>query len=434
MSQSCCKRQRLNNQPDGEPNQGPDERPESIFRRLLPIPPAIASFDSERGIEIFSRALKAGTLKCYFALAQQFRTQDEPAYCGISTLVMVLNTFKADSMNVWKGPWRFYQEDMLNCCKPLEQVKRTGIEISQFLCLAKCNGAVVKKFVRGGEGTLEDFRQVVKEASMTFADKTTLVMSYSRKEFKQTGDGHYSTMGGYSEEDDALLIMDVARFKYPPHWVKVEDMWKAMQRLDPDTQKPRGYMLLAPSFIDTNVLFTFRTNLDSWDIFSKFFSTLGEELDSSKGDNYCKDNGICCGGLNKDHEESKFIAVYCFFKCMPPQVCHALTTYAEEYNFNSLPYRPIDRQEEMKKIEAQVKTTLAYKLTKKALEQLDRKNQNVVLSTILLMAFPKPERVCSQFKHSESLSEVSDTSGLLQTEVSGLRTQIRNMMSTDNSK
>ena len=33
-------------------------------------------------------------MECYFGLAAQFRTQDEPSYCGLSTLVMVLNSLE----------------------------------------------------------------------------------------------------------------------------------------------------------------------------------------------------------------------------------------------------------------------------------------------------------------------------------------------------
>ena len=43
----------------------------------------------------------------YFKLAAQFQTQDEPSYCGLSTLVMVLNTLGVDPGRVWKGPWRW---------------------------------------------------------------------------------------------------------------------------------------------------------------------------------------------------------------------------------------------------------------------------------------------------------------------------------------
>lgn len=42
-------------------------------------------------------------MECYFRLAEQFRTQDEPAFCGLSTLTMVLNALAVDPGRVWKG-------------------------------------------------------------------------------------------------------------------------------------------------------------------------------------------------------------------------------------------------------------------------------------------------------------------------------------------
>lgn len=33
---------------------------------------------------------------------------------------------------------------------------------------------------------------------------------------------------GYHEETDSVLIMDVARFKYPPHWVPLMHLADAM--------------------------------------------------------------------------------------------------------------------------------------------------------------------------------------------------------------
>lgn len=42
-------------------------------------------------------------MESYFRLAEQFRTQDEPAFCGLSTLTMVLNALAVDPGRVWKG-------------------------------------------------------------------------------------------------------------------------------------------------------------------------------------------------------------------------------------------------------------------------------------------------------------------------------------------
>ena len=84
--------------------------------------------------------MDTGHMDSYFSLAAQFCTQDEPAFCGLSTLVMALNALEIDPQRVWKGPWRWYHENMLDCCVPLDEIKKTGITIREFMCLAACNG------------------------------------------------------------------------------------------------------------------------------------------------------------------------------------------------------------------------------------------------------------------------------------------------------
>lgn len=58
---------------------------------------------SEEGRNLFREALVEGTMENYFRLAEQFRTQDEPAFCGLSTLTMVLNALAVDPGRAWKG-------------------------------------------------------------------------------------------------------------------------------------------------------------------------------------------------------------------------------------------------------------------------------------------------------------------------------------------
>ena len=62
------------------------------------------------------------------------------------------------------------------------------------------------------------------------------VGSYSRKVLQQTGDGHYSPIAGYHVKKDMVLILDVARFKYPPHWADVDNLYDAMCTKDPKTE------------------------------------------------------------------------------------------------------------------------------------------------------------------------------------------------------
>jgi glutathione gamma-glutamylcysteinyltransferase len=207
------------------------------YRR--PLPQDLVAFSSEEGRALFREALAAGGMEGYFRLSEQLHTQADPAFCGLSTLVVVLNALAVDPGRIWKGGWRWFGEEMLDCCVPLEQVRAKGITFGQLSCLARCNGAAVDAR-RGGEHDLASFRADVIDASSR-SDGPIVVAAYDRGGLDQTGAGHYSPIGGYHAGRDLALVLDVARFKYPPHWVSLPRLFEAMQRTDPDTGKSRGW-------------------------------------------------------------------------------------------------------------------------------------------------------------------------------------------------
>lgn len=211
-----------------------------FYRRQLPD--SCVSFSSPLGKQIFQESMQSGHMECYFKLAAQFRTQDEPAFCGLTTLVMVLNALEIDPGRVWKGPWRWYHENMLDCCVPVKVIEQEGITFGQFVCLAQCNGLETTATSVDEGASLDKFRDLIEKLSKQ--DETIITLSYSRKILSQTGDGHFSPIGGYHPERDLVLILDTARFKYPPHWVPVTVLFDAMKELDKTTGRPRGYVLM----------------------------------------------------------------------------------------------------------------------------------------------------------------------------------------------
>jgi len=56
----------------------------------------------------------------------------------------VLNALAIDPQRAWKGVWRWFADDMLDCCEPLDAIKANGITLEQLACLARCNGASFK--------------------------------------------------------------------------------------------------------------------------------------------------------------------------------------------------------------------------------------------------------------------------------------------------
>jgi glutathione gamma-glutamylcysteinyltransferase len=102
------------------------------------------------GRELFREALASGGLEGYFALSEQFHTQSEPQYCGASTMAMILNALALDPNRIWKGPWRWFDEEMLMCCAPfIKDMKKQGItyvllvdELLSFSTQMDCDGLV----------------------------------------------------------------------------------------------------------------------------------------------------------------------------------------------------------------------------------------------------------------------------------------------------
>jgi len=87
--------------------------------------------DADAGKRLFSEALLDGTLEGFFKLIEHFRTQDEPAFCGLASLAMTLNALSVDPRRVWRGPWRYFHEKLLDCCLPLSRVEDAGVTLQE---------------------------------------------------------------------------------------------------------------------------------------------------------------------------------------------------------------------------------------------------------------------------------------------------------------
>lgn len=138
----------------------------------------------------------------------------------------------------------------------------------EFACLARCNGLDVKK-IQANKSTREQFVQSIKDTCST-TDKV-MVIAYSRQALQQTGDGHYSPIGGFDPDTNTALVMDVARFKYPSYWVPVDLLWDSLFPIDAVTKEQRGYYLLerSKSMLSLSLL---RLELD-WKGWSTFANT-----------------------------------------------------------------------------------------------------------------------------------------------------------------
>jgi len=251
------------------------EPKDSFHRRILPV--SLTQFSSPEGRELFQNSLASQNAEAYFPLAEQFLNQSDPAFCGITSLVMVLNAMGVDPNVRWKGGWRWYgSEDMIfnSCCISPDKVKKQGISMEEFRELGRCQGLNIelKRAVPQYESyyeagvdleiiedeeedlyyTVEDFRSdiinMARNPPMFEVDEESsqslggfMVVSFDRSSLGQTGEGHFSPIAAYHEGTDQCLVLDVARFKYAPYWVPVIDLYQATRGKDRVTNKSRGW-------------------------------------------------------------------------------------------------------------------------------------------------------------------------------------------------
>lgn len=214
---------------------------ETFYRR--PLPSDTTEFSSPLGRRLFGEALASGGLEGYFRLAEQFHTQAEPQFCGLGSLVVALNALAIDPGRRWQGVWRWFSEQLLDCCVALDQIRQRGLDLDEVACLARCNGTSVDVF-RPETSAAAAWRASLGAAAR---GEQIVIASYDRAGLDQSGSGHFSPIGGYHAERDLVLILDVARFKYPPHWIPAERLWQAMHAIDTATGRSRGWLALRPT-------------------------------------------------------------------------------------------------------------------------------------------------------------------------------------------
>jgi len=88
--------------------------------------------------------------------------------------------------------------------------------------------------------TLTDFRASLRANASNAED--FLIVNYDRQVVGQEGGGHISPVAAYSAEEDKLLLLDTAEYKYPPHWVPVTLMFEAMDTVDSESDRSRGWV------------------------------------------------------------------------------------------------------------------------------------------------------------------------------------------------
>lgn len=214
--------------------------------QMLPVPSNLINLNSAEGEKLL---MDSKARQDYWPLSVQFVTQDNLAYCGVASSVMVLNALSVPAPEAPEfGSFRmftqnnFFNEQTRKVVTP-EVVSRQGMTLGQLGQLLE-SYPVKAEAHYSSDSSLEEFRT---QAVQNLQEPGNFVLvNYLRSDIGQEKGGHISPLAAYHEQSDRFLILDVSRYKYPPVWVTTEELWKAMNTTDSDSGKTRGFLLVSP--------------------------------------------------------------------------------------------------------------------------------------------------------------------------------------------
>lgn len=208
------------------------------------LPDHLTSLESPEGQKLFQESFSSGCSTNFFSLITNFASQSDVSMCGPASLAMVLNALKLDPIRTWRRPWRWWSDEMFACCEgSLQVMKASGVTLEFFDRIAKQQKGIAVD--TRGPGTASEFRKYLLQSATE--PNTHVIVSFGRESLGQTGIGHFSPVAGVHPDKDLVLVLDVARFKYPPYWVKIEELHAAMTGVDPESGVSRGYCVIKRS-------------------------------------------------------------------------------------------------------------------------------------------------------------------------------------------
>ena len=197
--------------------------------------------DTEEGAALFDGASVKGPFwtLCRFFISENFLT-----YCGIASSVSVLNSLGVDAPDDPQiYPYNMFTQEnlftdaVLHRRRPLE-VEKGGNTLEQLASILDVFADVEVCFV----DALDVDRCRAALIDILESPTQRVIVDFDRKVLGQPGGGHFSPLAAYHTDEDRFLLMDVARYKLPPCWVKAAVLHEAMTGTDSVSGKSRGFL------------------------------------------------------------------------------------------------------------------------------------------------------------------------------------------------
>jgi hypothetical protein len=178
----------------------------------------------------------------FFRLVDTFVTQERPSFCGVASAVMALNALHVPAPSTEVGPL-FTQQNFFGPAahQVVPSEARFGLTLGQLADVLQTYAAHADVVYADGV-SLDEMRT---RLAGSLADPSDVaIVNYDRAGVGQESMGHLSPLGAYHAPSDRFLLLDVARYKYPPVWVTAESLYRAMRTNDPVSGRSRGFLLV----------------------------------------------------------------------------------------------------------------------------------------------------------------------------------------------
>ena len=217
----------------------------AVLAGNLKLPKNLIALDSKEGQEIFQQS----TYKAdFWPLMENIETQQNLMYSGVASMVVALNALNVDPpTEPAHAPYKMYTQNniftpaVLKITTPTNVNKR-GVNLTE---LEKMLGDYPVKALmyRTNDTSYKEFKESAMHALKT--GKGYVIVNFDRRTMGEKGGGQFSPIAAYDATTNRFLIVDVARYMYPPVWVNGLDLWHAMKAVDTRTHEPRGFVIIS---------------------------------------------------------------------------------------------------------------------------------------------------------------------------------------------
>ncbi len=207
--------------------------------------PALIYWGSPAGKALHSRIPAEAD---YWQLIPNFAVQSTQSYCSVASAITVLNAMPINKpVDPMYAPYVYFTQS--NFFTP--EVSKI-ISAQTVLEMGMTRGEMLKVLTAEGVHATTVAGDIIKEKALRTLLKKALgddgqyvLVNYLRAKLGQEGAGHWSVLAAYDAKSDKVLILDVAKYKYPPVWISIRTLLDAINTLDNTSMQSRGLVLVS---------------------------------------------------------------------------------------------------------------------------------------------------------------------------------------------